>query len=304
MKKIKRIFHLLFTEPNVFIYNIITRCSRVFPDKLYLKWIYKLKTGNKLNLNAPKSFNEKLNWLKLHNRKAVYSIMVDKFKVKSYVATIIGEEYVVPCYGAWDNYDDIDFSQLPNQFVLKTNHDSSGATLCTDKFAIDHNKLSKHFNKLLHRNYFFHLREWPYKDIKPLIIAEKLLVDNTSDRLRDYKFWCFNGKPTYMYCTVKGGDVFENFYDMNFCPINISHGFERHVPEFNKPTQFEKMKELATQLSQNIPFVRIDFFEVDGRLYFGEFTFYDWGGMKPFTDMNMDLQLGELILLPNHNETM
>lgn len=297
MNKIKKLVHALFYDRNKIKVFLSYKFSKVFSDEHALKKIFKLHFGYELDLDNPHTFNEKLNWLKLHNHKSEYTIMADKYAVKKYIANIIGDEYIVPCYGAWERYEDIDFDRLPNQFALKTNHDSSGATICKDKKAIDHKRLKTHFNKLLRRNYFYHLREWPYKNIKPLILAEELLVDNTSDRLRDYKFWCFNGIPTYMYCTIKGGDVFENFYDMDFNPVNISHGFKRHSPEFCRPVHFNKMRELATKLSKDIPFVRIDFYEVGDRLYFGEFTFYDWGGMKPFKDKEQDIELGKLINL-------
>ena len=297
MNKIRKLFHYLIHDRRIIKILLLHKVSAIYSDRKFLVKLFRLVMGYELNLDTPQTFNQKLNWLKLHDRKSQYTTMADKYRVKRYVTDAIGAEYVIPCYGAWERYEDIDFDQLPNQFVLKTNHDSSGATLCNDKTSINHAKLKKHFNKLLARNYYYHLREWPYKNIKPLIIAEKLLVDHTSERLRDYKFWCFNGIPTYMYCTIKGGDVYENFYDMDFNPVNISHGFRRHIPEFDKPSQFDKMKDLAAKLSTNIPFVRIDFFEVDNKLYFGEFTFYDWGGMKPFVNKIQDIELGQLINL-------
>ncbi len=272
---------------------------RNWSDERYLKAAYRAKFHKRLDLDNPQTFNEKLNWLKLNDRNPRYSILVDKYLVKKYVAEQIGEEYIVPCYGAWNSFEEIDFQLLPEQFVLKANHDSSGAVICRDKskFDIESNKL--HFRNLLSKNYFYNSsREWPYKNVKPVVLAEKLLVDGTSDRLRDYKFWCFNGVPHYMYCTVKGGDVYENFFDMDFNPVDISHGYRRMCPEPIKPTNFELMKELASKLSSGIPFVRIDFFEVEGRVYFGEYTFYDWGGMKQFVSLEQDLKIGQLVNLP------
>ena len=146
------------------------------------------------------------------------------------------------------------------------------------------------------RNYFYLKREWVYKDIKPRIIIDKYLDDHTGNELRDYKFLCFNGQPIYMYCTIKGKNIFENYYDMNFTPVGVNHGFPRHLPEFEKPEGFELMKVLASKLSQGIPFVRVDFFEVEGKVYFGEFTFYDWAGLRPF-EGDWDKELGKLIVL-------
>lgn len=282
-------------NPRLLLSWILSKISPLLSDKSYIKIQYWLKNKYWLNFDAPKTFNEKLNWLKLNDRNPQYSLLADKYEVKKIVADKIGAEYVVPCYGVWDKFEDIDFDSLPEAFVLKANHDSSGATICKDKSKIDKQLLSQKFKKLLSRNYFWHLREWPYKNIKPRIIAEKLLEDSSGGRLRDYKFWCFNGEPLYMYCTVKGGDVYENFFDMNFNPVDVSHGFRRLDPEPTKPHNFELMKQLAAQLSSGIPFVRIDFFEVNEEVYFGEYTFYDWGGMKAFKSFEHELELGKYI---------
>ena len=281
---------------------IVYKLGRFIPDMIWIQLKFFMNFGRFCNLKKPQTFNEKLNWLKLNDRNPEYSLLADKYEVKKIVAEKIGQEYVVPCYGAWVKFEDIDFDSLPEAFVLKANHDSSGATICKDKSKIDKQLLSQKFKKLLSRNYFWHLREWPYKNIKPRIIAEKLLEDSSGGKLRDYKFWCFNGEPLYMYCTVKGGDVYENFFDMNFNPVDVSHGFRRLDPEPAKPHNFELMKQLAAQLSSGIPFVRIDFFEVNNKVYFGEYTFYDWGGMKAFSSLEMDLKLGSLIKLPVNNE--
>ena len=297
MNKIKKLIYCLSHDRRRIQMFLLYKFSRLYSDETFLKKLFKLRMGYKLNLDNPQTFNEKLQWLKLHNRKSVYTTMADKLSVKEYVANIIGQEYIVPCFGIWERYKDIDFDVLPNQFAIKMTHNSSGAFLCKDKSSLDKSMLKQYIDTYFYKNYFWHLREWPYKDVKPRIIAEELLNDNTGEVLRDYKFWCFNGKPTYMYCTVKGTDVYENFYDMDFNPVEINHGFPRHLPEFNRPVQFDKMKSLAAQLSSNIPFVRVDFYEVNGNVYFGEFTFYDWGGMKPFVTYNQDLELGRLIEL-------
>lgn len=297
MSKIKKLVYCIFHDRGKIRLYLLHKLSRFYSDEKYLKKIYKINFGKKLDLENPQTFSEKLNWLKLNNRKSEYTTMADKFLVKEYVASKIGQEYVVPCFGNWLSYEDIDFDVLPNQFAIKMTHNSSGAFLCKDKAQLDRAKLKKYIDTYFHQNYYWHLREWPYKDIKPRIIAEELLNDNTGEVLRDYKFWCFNGRPIYMYCTVKGTAVYENFYDMDFTPVDINHGFPRHIPEFEKPSQFEKMKGLATQLSSNIPFVRVDFYEVNGKVYFGEFTFYDWGGMKPFNTEDQDVALGKLIEL-------
>lgn len=291
----KKIVYYLLHERRLLKIVILAKLTKFFSDKYYIEKMFELKFGYKPDLDSPQTFNEKLNWLKLNNRNPLYTMLADKYSVKEYVAQTIGEKYVVPCYGKWECFEDIDFDTLPNQFVLKLNHDSSGAFICNNKNTIDKKELKKVLSRNIKRNYYWWLREWPYKNIKPCILSEKLLVDGTGAVLRDYKFWCFNGEPKYMYCTVKGVKTYENFYDMNFSPVDINHGFPRHIPEFDKPANFELMKDLAAKLSKGIPFVRVDFFDVEGHVYFGEYTFYDWGGMRPFVSINVDKELGSYI---------
>ena len=267
------------------------------PDKQYVKLLFKYELGYSIDLKHPNTFNEKLNWLKLNNRNPLYTKMVDKFEVKKIVADRIGEQYVVNNIGKWASYNEIDFDKLPNRFVLKCTHDSSGAIVCRDKSTFDFASAEKKICNSMKLNYFYVYREWPYKNVKPLIIADEFLDDHTGKELNDYKFWCFNGEPKYMYCTVKAKEIYENFYDMNFNPVNINHGFKRRVPEFEKPAAFEEMKFLAAKLSEGIPFVRVDFFYVDGKVYFGEFTFFDWGGIRPFATYELDLELGKQLKL-------
>lgn len=290
-----KIFYLI-THPRAATNTILVHCGRKISDKRYLSLLYLINFGKKPNLETPQSFNEKMNWLKLHDRRDIYTAMADKYAAKTYVAERIGSEYVVKNYGVYDRWEDIDFNLLPNQFVIKGTHDSGGAFVCKDKSTFDFNKAKQRIKHNLRINYFYPLREWPYKNIKPKIIVDQLLDDHSGRELRDYKFWCFNGTPTFMYITNKGKVIKENFYDMDFNPVSIDHGFERTIPEYEKPTSFEKMKELATQLSAGIPFVRVDFFNVEGKIYFGEFTFYDWGGMRPFQN-GWDEKIGQYIQL-------
>lgn len=274
--------------------------AHILGDKAYIKLYFKEKVGYPINLDKPETFNEKLNWLKLYDRSPIYSMMADKYEVKRIVRERAGEEFVVPCYGVWSSFDSIDFESLPDTFVLKATGDSSGAILCKDKKTFDYAAAKQRLDSCLKRNYYYRTREWPYKGIQARIIADQLLDDHTGNELRDYKFWCFNGVPRLMYCTVKTKDksqVYENFYDMDFNVADIDHGFPRHQPEFHKPTGFETMKELATKLSKDIPFVRIDMFEVDGHVYFGEFTFFDWAGLQPFKSYDTDKMLGDWIKL-------
>ena len=286
----------IYGKFRLFELYLLRKLARFIPDRKYLELLFPLRVGYKLNLDNPQTFNEKLSWLKLYNRKPIYSQMADKYEVKRIVEEKIGKEYVVENYGVYDTWDQIDFDSLPAQFVIKCTHDSGGAHVCRDKKTFDYSLTKQKIEKNCKRNYFYLKREWVYKDIKPRIIIDKYLDDHTGNELRDYKFLCFNGQPIYMYCTIKGKNIFENYYDMNFTPVGVNHGFPRHLPEFEKPEGFELMKVLASKLSQGIPFVRVDFFEVEGKVYFGEFTFYDWAGLRPF-EGDWDKELGKLIVL-------
>lgn len=293
-------FTYYINHPRNIVEQFLKATAFLWPDKLYLSLLYRLRFGHTLNWGNPQTFNEKLNWLKIYGRNPQYSVMADKYAVKQYVAELIGKQYVVENIVLVKNWEDIDFKSLPNQFVIKCTHDSGGAFLCRDKASFDYDKTRRIIENNKKTNYFYPLREWPYKNIEPQIIIDRFLDDHTGNELRDYKWMCFNGSPIYMYYTIKGKNVYENFYDMEFKPVGIDHGFPRHKPEFEKPVNFELMKRLATKLSQGIPFVRVDFFDVDGHVYFGEFTFYDWGGMRPFKS-DWDKRLGDLILLTGMN---
>ena len=279
--------------------TILQKIHRLFPDILCVKILYFLYFGKKLNLDNPQSFNEKLNWLKINDQNPLYTQLADKFAVKEYVQSLIGEEYVIKPYGVWDSYEDIDFDKLPNSFVLKTTHDSGGVYVCRDKSSCDFEKIKKFISANMSKNFYYISWEWPYKNIKPRIIADEYLNDGRAGELQDYKFWCFNGTPMYIYLTNKGDKIYENFYDMDFTPVDINHGSPRYYPEYTKPEHFEEMRELAKSLSAGIPFVRVDFFVVNNRVYFGEYTFYDWGGVRPFDNYNTDLELGKLLQLQN-----
>ena len=270
-------------------------------DKTYLKLFYRGAMGKKLNLKDPKTFNEKIQWLKLYDRKPEYSIMVDKHEAKGYVADKIGEEYIVPSYGVWDNFDDIDFDKLPDQFVLKCTHDCGGLIICRDKSKLDIAAAREKINKCLKKEYFWGTREWPYLAVKPRIIAEAYMEDEKTAELRDYKFFCFDGEAKVMFIAsdrqTEGVETKFDFFDMdyNHLPFTNGHPNADVLPE--KPETFEKMKELAGKLSEGIPQLRVDFYEVNGHIYFGELTFSHWGGMVAFEPEEWDCKLGEMIKL-------
>lgn len=271
-------------------------------DTAYLKLIYRLIFGRKLDLRNPQTFNEKLQWLKLNNRKTEYTTMVDKYEVKKYIAEKIGAEYVIPTLGVWDNFDDIDFDLLPNQFVLKCTHDSGGLVICKDKNKFDTAKAREKMNKALTRHFYYFGREWPYKAVKPRIIAEKYMVDESVSELRDYKFFCFGGVCK---CLKVDFDRFiehrANYYDPQGNLLDL--GEKICPPNKEKmivlPDNKEKMLQLAEKLSTNIPFLRVDFYDVNGKIYFGELTFFPASGWGEFTDEKWDYKLGEWIKLPD-----
>lgn len=274
-------------------------------DEAYIKMEYKCNMGKKLNLKNPSTFNEKLQWLKLYDRKPEYVKMVDKFEVKKYVADLIGEEYIIPTLGVWDKFDDIDFDALPDRFVLKCTHDSGGIVICRDKAKFDIAAARKKINGFLKRKYFYEHREWSYKDIKPRIIAEKFMEDKTTNELRDYKFFTFSGKPKLLFIATDRQKQAEetkfDFFDMDYNHLDIKNGHPNAKETPAKPECFEEMRALAEKLSQNIPHLRVDFYEVDGKVYFGELTFFHWGGIVPFEPEEWDETLGSWIELPFKN---
>lgn len=270
-------------------------------DEKYLKLLFYATFGKKLDLKTPKTYNEKLQWLKLHDRNKKYSSMVDKYEVKKYVAGIIGNEYIIPTYGVWDSFDDIDFSKLPNQFVLKCTHDSGGVVICRDKLKFDINGARKKIKKSLKTNYYFACREWPYKDVKPRIIAEKYMVETDGSGLKDYKILCFNGEPKLIELHMNrfAENHTEDFYDVNWNKTTIS---QTGMPEFKvnqdicpRPINLDKMLNLSKLLSGGISHLRVDWYSVDGHLYFGELTFYDGSGFEPWDDPKDELMMGSWI---------
>lgn len=282
--------------------SFIKILSRIFPDKTYLSLKYKYKMGCFLNLNNPQTFNEKLQWLKLYDRKPEYTTMVDKYAVKKYVADIIGEEYIIPTLGVWNHFDEIDFDKLPNKFVLKCTHDSGGLVICKDKDKLDLKVARQKIEKPLKQNYYWSGREWPYKDVKPRIIAEPYMEDSKAHELIDYKFMCFNGKVR---CSFTCSERFSKdglkvtFFDKdwNVMPFERHYHVSKNPPK--KPINYDKMIQFSEQLSKGIPFVRVDFYEINGQLYFGELTFYPGGGFEEFTPEEWDYKLGDFLKLKN-----
>ena len=281
---------------------------KFLPDKMALKIMYKNAFLRAIDLKSPKTFNEKLQWLKLYNRDPGYTKMVDKYEAKKYVASVIGEEYIIPTYGVYNSFDEIDFDALPDQFVLKCTHGSGDVVIVRDKNAFDRDAAKAKLTKSLKTNYYKISREWPYKNVKPRIIAEMLLKERCNDGddseprgIRDYKFMCFNGKMEYVFVCSGRFDkegLHATFFDSNWNLMDFEHNDPSEKSGFPKPKTYSKMLSLSEELSKNIPFVRIDFYECDEKIYFGEITFFSGGGFEPFQPEEWDRKLGDLITLP------
>jgi hypothetical protein len=295
MVTIKKLFRYLIDSDYRFTINANRfGMYKGMPDEAYLKRTFKACFGYVPDLENPRTFNEKLQWLKLHDRKDIYTTMVDKYEAKKYVSHVIGEKYVIPTLGVWDHFDDIDFSKLPTSFVLKCTHDSGSVVLVRDKYHWDKEAAKKLLEHGLSRNYYWSGREWPYKNVKPRILAEEMVDMNPVD----YKWICMKGEPEVLCMCMdrQKGDLTFNYYDMNFnlLPFEWVHPNIK-TGGVKRPENFDEMKKLAQKLSKDIPEVRVDFYDINGQVYFGELTFYHQSGFAPFSPEGWDLKLGQLL---------
>ena len=276
--------------------------SDICSDRFYLKCFYRTSMNKKLDLKSPEGFNEKLQWLKLHDRQPIYMDMVDKYSAKEFVANKIGGEYIIETYGVWDRFEDIDFDSLPNQFVLKCTHDSAGYVICRNKDEFDFDRAREKISKCLKRNFYYVAREWPYKALKPRVIAEKYMEDHVLHELRDYKFFTFGGVPKVMHLVSNrqnaAEETYGDFFDMDYTHLDLTMGHPNAPCCPEKPKNFEKMKEFATILAEGTTHLRVDFYEVDGHLYFGELTFYQDAGISPIEPEEWNGILGDWIDIP------
>ena len=269
------------------------------PDELYLRVLFRLMTGKKLNLQSPETFGEKIQWLKLHDHNPDYKIMVDKYAVKEYVADKLGSEYIIPTLGVWDRVEDIDWDSLPNQFVLKCTHDSGGLVICKDKNKLDKREASKKLNSCLKKSYYKLYREWPYKDVPHRIIAEKYIEDESGE-LNDYKVFNFGGEPRMIQVDYnRFNGHLRNLYSPKWDRINATMGYPSDPSrEFPKPEVLDELLELCKKLSVGIPHVRTDFYIVNNKIYFDEMTFYHSSGFQKITPKEFEKALGDWIILP------
>lgn len=301
MPSIKRGINYLINNPNQFADSFINNFLTFLPDRLYLSLRYRFHMGKWIEWDNPKSFNEKLQWLKVYNRKSEYTTMVDKFSVKEFVSSIIGKDYIIPTLGVWNNFDEIDFDSLPDKFVLKTTHGGGGGgvVICKDKVKFDLDIARRKINSSLEGDIYKLLKEWPYKNVPKRIIAEKYIGDDNAE-LKDYKFFCFNGIPKFL--KVDFGRFVEhhaNYYDTDW---NLLPFGENDCPPVSshlevKPENFDKMLEIAARLSKGHPFLRVDLYNQNGKIFFGELTFFPASGFGKFTPIDWDYKLGEMIKL-------
>ena len=284
------------------IYRAASHGKIPFPNKAYIKWNFKIHTGERLDLKNPKTLQEKLSWMKLYYHNPLHTQMVDKYGAREIIKDKIGEEYLVPLLGVYDSFEQIDFDTLPNQFVLKCTHDSGSVVLCKDKSKLDLSAAEKKLTSHLKQNQYYLSREWPYKNVKPRILCEPYLKDEHSVDRPDYKFLCFHGEPKIMLVlSDRGSEETQkmNYYtlDWKLLPITEKVYPNNPIPD-RKPEHFEKMIEFARVLSKDIPFVRVDFTCVNGKLYFGELTFYHNGAQRILYPEKYNLILGDWLTLP------
>lgn len=274
-------------------------------DKAYIDLMFQYRIGKKIDWKNPKTFNEKLQWLKLYDRRPEYHSMVDKYEAKLYVSSQIGEQYIIPTLGLWDSVEEIDFASLPDSFVLKCTHDSGSIVLCPSKKEFNKEAAFKKLNHGLKRDMFYWGREWPYKGLERRIIAETYMRDESKTDLKDYKVLCFNGEPKLIELHQQRNtkNQTQDYYDTNWnlteITQNSTHIYKESKQSVEKPAALEEMLALSARLSQGIPQLRVDWYSISGRLYFGELTFFDGSGFEPYDKYEDDLMLGSWITLPH-----
>ena len=310
MSAISRALNYLLHNPLQFVDSCVKNLGFLFSDKLYLSLRFRCQMGKWVDWKNPKTFNEKLQWLKVYNRKPEYTAMVDKAEAKHYAASIIGEEHIIPTLGVWDRFDEIDFSRFPDKFVLKTTNGGGGGgvVICRDKSTFDKEDARKKLEQSLHSSIYRTFREWPYKNVKPRIIAEQYMTDSLQsdekEELSDYKFFCVNGTAhNVMLCYDRqSGDTKFYFFDRNWNLLRLNKRGLAAPADFSipKPKAVDEMFRIAGELSKGLPFARVDLYDVNGKIYFGEITFYPQSGFDANLLPDTDRMFGDLIELPQN----
>ncbi len=313
MDKVNKVIKYILDKDYRFRVNMSKGLYNSMPDDEYLKRIFKIVVGFDLNLDNPQTFNEKLQWLKIHDRQPIYTKMVDKYEAKRFAGRIIGEEYIIPTLGVWDRFDDIDFGALPNRFVLKSTHDSGGVVICRNRKEFNLEKAREKLNRSLRRNFYYQFREWPYKNVKPRIIAEEYFenpntaIPGQDPVLNDYKLQFFNGRFDNIFVAEgrfsKRG-VRYHYFDREWNYIPYCPYDDIDVPALQKlrPQNYEEMIEIAEKLAAGLPELRVDLYEIAGKVYFGELTFYSQSGFDTDITYDADCILGAKLTLPDLNQ--
>ena len=298
---VKRVGYHLFNDPKNFVVIVWDVMAPILSDKLFLRVKFRLTAGYWPNLKRPKTYNEKLQWLKLNDRHPEYTHMVDKATAKDYAKRIIGDEFIIPTIRIYNSLDEIGFDELPNQFVIKSTGDSGGVVVCKDKKAFNPTEAIIKLKNLGERNYYQVNKEYPYKDVPHRYIAEEYMEDESGFELKDYKIFCFDGEPKFLFVATgrQQHDTRFDFYDLEFNHLPVLNGHPNADVWPVKPANFEKMLDLAGKLSKGIPHVRVDLYNVNGKIYFGEMTFFHWSGFVPFEPKEWDYKFGEYLKLPN-----
>lgn len=277
--------------------SVFNKIKIIVPDSIYLKFQYKHHFGKNLNLKEPRTFNEKIQWLKLHDRKSDYTKYVDKYEVRNYIKDSIGEEYLIPLLGVYNNVDEINWEELPNKFVLKCTHGSSCNIICTDKTKLDIKESKKQLNTWMKKNWYWYGREWPYKNAEPKIICEKFLEQKEGEELRDYRLFCFHGQPkmiTVDFSITDKKKTRRNIYDLEWNSIDAEISYPKETSiDVKKPAQLDKIIELSKILSANFRHARIDFYIIEEKVYFGEITFYHQSGYGKISPPEFDKEMGD-----------
>lgn len=301
-----------FSHPSKILPAVVLRTPNIWSDKLYLQCLFQRIGGGKLNINQPVTYNEKLNWMKLNYRNPLYTQLVDKIEVKNYVDKILGPGYNVETIATYDSVEDIDFDKLPNEFVLKCNHTSKiGLIICRDKkngiifkgrekdeTPLTYEEVKEELRKGLKHDYYKVAREWPYKNVKRRILAEKFMKTEDGSPLKDYKIFCFDGEPKYIWCGTNYEPTYFDFYDLEWNRIPVEYGHPNLPEPLEKPAKLDEMLGIAAKLSKDMPHVRIDLYLIGDKLYLGEFTFFTHAGLLPFNPPEFDRTLGDLFKLP------
>ncbi len=279
--------------------KVIQWLCPLLPDETYLKWLFKLRLGYPLNLNHPRTYNEKLQWLKLNHIHPEYAQLVDKIDAKVFAEQKIGVEHIIPTLGTWDTVDEIDWKSLPEKFVIKCTNDSGGIVVCKDKSKLDIRKAIAKLKKGWGKNYYNRNKEYPYRNLTPRIIAEEYMEDESGYELKDYKFFCFDGDPKFLFVATgrQQNDTRFDFFDLEWNHLPVLNGHPNADHLITKPENFTEMIDIARRLSQGIPHVRVDLYNVNGIIFFGEMTFFHWSGMTPFEPIEWDFKFGEYIKL-------